>query len=310
MTLDSRHQGHAGSPPSSRVGAVPWRTVPLLAALFLGGCGPGDANGAGAQSEPAPTQAALTLPAAYALVWSDEFTVDGLPDTTKWAYDTDMNQQGWHNHELQYYSRARAENAQVRDGKLVITARKEPLPLAADWGGQRYTSARLVTRGKSEWTYGYFEIRARLPCGKGTWPAIWMLGSRGEWPAGGELDILEQVGNQPTRLFSTVHTTAGSGGNGVGAAVQMTDACTSFHTYQMLWTEQEIRFGIDGKTHLTYPNRGLGDKQWPFGAPQFLILNIAIGGDLGGPVDDSIFPVQMEIDHVRVYQKAPGGSQP
>lgn len=277
-----------------------WRWTPLLASLCLGGCGSGGAaEAAPAASAPAPD---LVLPAGYALVWSDEFDKAGLPDSSKWAYDTGMNKQGWHNREKQYYSAARAENAEARDGKLIITARKEPMSMAADWGGQAYTSARLLTAGKQDWTYGFFEIRAKLPCGKGSWPAIWMLGSQGDWPAGGELDIMEQVGSDPTRVFSTTHTSSGSGGNGAGAATQVSDACSAFHTYQMLWTAQQISFGIDGKTHFIYKNAGTGKAQWPFDAPQFLILNIAIGGDLGGAVDDSIFPIRMEVDYVRVYQ--------
>ena len=250
-----------------------------------------------------PQPHTMTLPDDYALVWSDEFSRDGLPDAGRWSYDTGLNKQGWHNRELQYYSQARTENAQVRSGKLLITAHKEKMDSAPDWGGQAYTSARLITQGKGQWTYGYFEISARLPCGKGSWPAIWMLGSGGDWPAVGELDILEQVGSDPTRVFSTVHTSAGSGANGAGAATRVLDACSAFHAYQMHWTAQQIQFGIDGKVHFTYTNQGTGSKQWPFSAPQFLILNLAIGGDLGGPVDDSIFPLQMEIDYVRVYQK-------
>ena len=269
-----------------------------LIALLLVGCA--------GLSPPLPryAQQALGVPAGYALAWSDEFSDNGLPDPAKWAHDTGMNKQGWHNREKQYYSGPRAENAEVRDGKLVITARKERLSAAADWGGQGYTSARLLTAGKAEWIYGYFEIRAKLPCGKGTWPAVWMLGSQGGWPAGGELDIMEQVGKEPTKLFSTVHTAAGSGAKGSGAATQVLDACSAFHTYQMDWTARQIRFGIDGQTHFIYTNAGAGKHQWPFDAPQFLILNIAIGGDLGGDVDDSIFPVRMEIDYVRVYQQA------
>ena len=269
-----------------------------LIALLLVGCA--------SVSPPLPRHApqALGVPAGYALVWSDEFSINGLPDPAKWVHDTGMNKQGWHNRELQYYSGPRAENAEVRDGKLVITARKEQRPTAPDWGGQGYTSARLLTAGKAEWTHGFFEIRAKLPCGKGTWPAVWMLGSQGGWPAGGELDIMEQVGKEPTKLFSTVHTAAGSGAKGSGAATQVLDACSAFHTYQMDWTAQQIRFGIDGKTHFTYTNAGAGKSQWPFDSPQFLILNIAIGGDLGGAIDDSIFPVRMEIDYVRVYQQA------
>ena len=264
----------------------------------------------GAQAQPSPPALAapaaldaLAVPAGYALVWFDEFTKPGAPDPAKWSYDTGRNKAGWYNHELQYYSADRAENAAQSDGRLVITARRESLSSAPDWGRQRYTSARLLTRGKAEWTYGFFEIRAKVACGKGTWPAIWMLGSQGEWPAGGELDILEHIGHQAGRVFSTVHTAAGSGANGMGAAVQLPDVCTAFHNYQMHWTPQSIRFGIDGVAHFEYLNPGTGSARWPFDAPQFLSLNIAIGGDLGGKVDNGIFPVQMEIDHVRVYQR-------
>lgn len=271
----------------------------LLPMLGLVGCGAGGS----ADTAAATPQAPLTVPAGYQLVWADEFDKPGLPDPTRWSPDTGMNKAGWHNRELQYYSAARPENGVVRDGKLVITARKETLDTAPDWGGQRYTSVRLISRGKGDWTYGFFSVRARLPCGRGTWPAIWMLASQGDWPAAGELDILEHVGKDPDHVFSTVHTATGSGGQGKGGGTRMGDVCKAFHDYQMHWTPTEIRFGIDGKHHFTYPNAGSGKAQWPFDAPQFLILNIAIGGDLGGPVDDSIFPVTMEVDSVRVWQK-------
>jgi beta-glucanase (GH16 family) len=271
----------------------------LLPMLGLIGCGAGGS----ADTEAATPQAPLTVPAGYQLVWADEFDKPGLPDPARWSYDTGMNKAGWHNRELQYYSAARPENSVVRDGKLVITARKEALNTAPDWGGQRYTSVRLISRGKGDWTYGFVSVRAKLPCGLGTWPAIWMLGSQGDWPAAGELDILEQVGKDPDHVFSTVHTTSGSGGQGKGGGTRMGDVCKAFHDYQMHWTPSEIRFGIDGKHHFTYPNAGSGKAQWPFDAPQFLILNIAIGGDLGGPVDDTIFPVTMEVESVRVWQK-------
>jgi beta-glucanase (GH16 family) len=251
---------------------------------------------------PVAAPAQLAVPAGYRLVWSDEFERAGLPDAAKWAYDTGMNKAGWHNRELQYYSGPRAENARVQGGRLVITARKESLSSAPDWGGQRYTSTRLFTHGKAEWTYGFFEIRAKLPCGKGTWPAIWMLNSDMVWPAGGELDILEHIGREPGRVFSTVHTAAGHGSQGTGAARPLPDACSAFHNYQMHWTADTVRFAIDGVTHFEYPNPRTGTERWPFDKPQFLILNIAVGGDLGGEVDDAIFPVSMEVDHVRIYQ--------
>jgi beta-glucanase (GH16 family) len=273
----------------------------LVAALALPGARAGDAAGALAPP-PAPT---LVPPAGWRLVWADEFDVDGLPDPKKWAYDTWFNKQGWFNHELEYYAAARPENAVVHGGRLLITARRETLAQAADWGGQHYTSARLLTRGLAEWTYGFFETRARLPCGKGTWPAIWMLGTTGAWPDNGELDIMEHIGRAPGRVLSTIHMHAGFGDHAPGAAVTLPDACGAFHRYQMLWTDKRIVFGIDGVDHFTYPRLDIGaepQRAWPFDAPQFLLLNLAIGGDLGGPVDDSIFPVQMAVDYVRVYQ--------
>ena len=125
-------------------------------------------------------------PANYRLVWSDEFSTDGLPDPAKWAYDTERNREGWHNNELQYYSGPRKENAKIKKGILHIQARKEALKEAPDWGRQQYTATRLITRGKADWTYGFFEVRAKMPCGKGTWPAIWTLGTKGQWPDDGE----------------------------------------------------------------------------------------------------------------------------
>jgi len=261
----------------------------------------------GAASAVAPVEA-LRVPAQYQLVWSDEFDRDGLPDPLKWDHDTGRNKVGWHNNELQYYAGPRAENAVVKGGRLVITARKESLTAAADWGGQRYTSSRLLTRGRADWTYGFFEIRAKLPCGLGTWPAIWTLGSKGGWPDDGELDIMEQVGSDPTRISSVVHTAAGHAAQGVLGAVRVGDACRKFHRYQMHWTAEGVEFGVDGFAHMRYPNLKLGPRAWPFDAPQFLLLNIAIGGDLGGKVDDRIFPVAMEIDYVRVYQLRPPAS--
>ena len=179
------------------------------------------------------------------MVWSDEFASAGLPDTSRWDYDTDRNAAGWYNNERQYYARARLENASVADGKLVITARKEDLASASDWGGQHYTSARLVTRGKARWTYGFFEVRSKMPCGVGTWPAIWTLGSGGNWPDDGELDIMEQVGSNPSRVFGTAHTLQSSH-VGTAGELRIADACTQFHNYQMTWTGQDIRFAVDG----------------------------------------------------------------
>ncbi len=277
-----------------------------LAFLTLCACGGVGGGTAEPTASPliSPILSSLTLPTDHVLVWSDEFASDGLPDASKWVHETGRNKEGWYNNEKQYYSSPRLENARVHDGVLTIAARKEARSDQADWGGQAYSSTRLATLGKKDWTYGFFDIRAKLPCGKGAWPAIWMLGSGpGNWPAQGELDIMEWVGSRPERMFSTVHTTSGSGGNGKGADAPVADACNTFHNYQMYWTAQQIVFAVDGKVHFTYTNPGTGVAAWPFDAPQFMILNVAVGGDLGGVVDDTIFPVQMDVEYVRVYQK-------
>lgn len=267
-----------------------------------------------AQQPPSQIDEAASLPDGYAMVWSDEFETDGLPDESKWAYDTHRNREGWYNNELQYYSGPRAENARVENGMLIIEARRERLDRREfpDWGRQNYTSTRLITNGRAAWTYGYYEIRAKLPCGRGTWPAIWTLGSvhqRG-WPGDGEIDIMEHVGHDPGVVHGTVHTGAFNHmrGNHRTATTQVPDVCEQFHRYQMHWTPERITVGIDDRAHYQYVREAnSGVDQWPFDKPQFLLLNIAVGGAWGGAegVDDSIFPVRMEVDYVRVYQRAP-----
>jgi beta-glucanase (GH16 family) len=277
----------------------PVRLLLLTALLGLTSCG-GGGGGGGSSSQAAVTTSGP--PTGYTLVWSDEFSNFGLPDASKWVYDTAQNKTGWFNNELQYYAANRLENSNVTGGKLIITARKEALTTQSDYGGQQYTSARLITRGQASWTYGFVEVRAKLPCGLGTWPAIWMLNTNGQWPAGGEIDIMEQTGKNPTTILGTVHTQL-SGGPGTGAQTTVTDACSNFHNYQLTWTPQSIAMGVDGQIYYTYANNGGGSTSWPFDNPQYLLLNLAIGGDLGGAVDNAIFPVQMEVDYVRVYQK-------
>lgn len=252
----------------------------------------------------------IALPKDYRLVWADEFNGKGLPDASRWDYDREANKTGWYNNEKQYYSGPRLENAEVKGGVLRITARKEARKDQPDWGGQDYSSTRLFTRGKADWLYGFFEIRAKLPCGKGTWPAIWFLGTGGKWPDDGELDLMEQVGNAPDQILSTTHTKAGHGGYAMSGGRRLSTACSQFHRYQMHWTEKEVRFGVDGHMHLRYVRQDPGSPEaiarvWPFDKPQYLILNLAIGGDMGGPLDDKALPRTFEVDYVRVYQPAP-----
>lgn len=243
------------------------------------------------------------VPAGYMLVWSDEFDQDGPPDPTKWVADTHANKSGWYNREEQYHSAGKLQNATVRNGRLVITALREALTSEPDYGGQRYTSARLITKGLAAWTYGYFEVRAKLPCGAGTWPAIWTLGATRGHPDGGEIDIMEHVGNDPRVVHATIHNRATVGTHGDGGSLKLPTACTNFHDYQLTWTPQALAVAVDGKPIHLYAKAGKSTAGWPFDAPQYLLLNLAIGGQMGGHVDDTIFPVAFEIDHVRVYQR-------
>ncbi len=247
------------------------------------------------------------VPAGYTLKWSDEFGKPGLPDTSLWRYDTGANKHGWANHELQYYSDARPENSRVEDGNLIIEARKEDLKGKSDWGGQHYTSARLLS--KNTYEYGYVEVRAQLPCGLGVWPAIWQLPAMKDmsWPDDGEIDIMEYVGWNPDTIYHTVHTGLYNHVKGTqkGILKTMPAVCGQWHTYSLLWTPEEIKEGIDGRYYYRFRNEGTGSGAWPFDRPHELILNLAVGGDFGGKtgVDDSTMPWQFRIDYVRIYQK-------
>ncbi len=240
------------------------------------------------------------------LVWADEFNYDGLPDSTKWGYDKGNGCPdvcGWGNNELQYYTTHRKENARVEKGNLVIEAHKDSTT------GMQYTSARLVSKNKGDWKYGRFEIRAKLPAGKGIWPAIWMLPTKweyGGWPRSGEIDIMENVGYWPDSVFGTVHSAAFNGmlGTQKSKAVSRNDFSKSFHVYAVEWTADAITFIIDNKKFHVFKNNHSGVDAWPFDKEFHLLLNIAVGGNWGGKygVDNSIFPQQMVVDYVRVYQ--------
>ena len=276
--------------------------------MTLAACGGGLESSTTPSNSPsnADTGNSSTALSGWTLVWQDEFNTPGLPDSSKWAFDTEYNQRGWWNGELQYYSATRLENARVADGKLLITARQERLTSASDYGNQNYTSARLMTRGKASWTYGYFEIRAKLPCTLGTWPAIWMLGTGGAWPADGEIDIMEQKGFSITdkqQVLGTVHTAANNGGNSFGQTTRLPTACTDFNTYQMTWDADKVVVGVNGVDYFTYNTRNGNRAQWPFDRNQYLLLNVAVGGNLGGPVANANLPAAMEVDYVRVYRK-------
>ena len=235
------------------------------------------------------------------LVWSDEFNGSSV-NTNDWTFETGAS--GWGNQELQNYTNG--NNADVIDGNLIITARKlddNTLPGS-------YTSTRMITSNKRDFTYGKMEIRAKLPSGIGIWPAIWMLGSNFNtigWPACGEADIMEYVGYEPNIVHSTVHTTAGSGGSGSGGSISLPTCEEEFHVYGLLWTEEKMTFYVDTTTNIvhTYNPPVKTNENWPFDKPLFFILNVAVGGTWGGAqgVDNSIFPQSMYVDYIRVYQE-------
>lgn len=238
------------------------------------------------------------------LVWSDEFDVPGLPDPAKWSYNSGIL--GF-NEELQYYSEADPRNARVTDdGVLIIEAHKETSPETPFGDTADYTSARLVTKAKGDWLYGRFEIRAKLPYGNGTWPAIWMLPTGnvyGGWPHSGEIDIMEHVGSHMGDVLGTLHYSTRHADKGPTKSIEVRNVETQFHVYAVEWRPGEIKFFINDVCYHTRTDPQTGWQDWPFDQPFHIILNIAVGGTLGGKkgVDPDIWPQRMEVDYVRVY---------
>ncbi len=233
-------------------------------------------------------------------VWDEEFSYSGKPDPQNWGYD--LGGSGWGNNELEYYTDD-TSNAKVDSGYLTITARKE------SEGGKDYTSARLISKNLGDFLYGRVEVRAKLPAGKGTWPAIWMLPTDfayGDWPASGEFDIMEHVGYDPGNIHVSAHTEDYNfkKNNQQTATTLVPTATDDFHTYRVDWTPYALRGYVDDKLVLTYANDGTGYKEWPFDKRFHVLLNIAVGGDWGGAqgMDDSIYPVSMVVDYVKVYK--------
>ena len=252
-------------------------------------------------------------PEGYQLVWQDEFdgnygyapNENGVPRTELnpdyWTHE--VKSAGWVNHELQNYVNHKTPEGklvtELRNGKLRITALKE--------NGKVY-SGRVYANVKSGWTYGYIEASIKLPKGKGTWPAFWMMPVNfRSWPADGEIDIMEEVGYHPDYVSSSLHANAHVHSNGTQVTHEMKCAGAEgeFHTYAILWTAKNITTYVDGKVQLSYDNRGLGRDDWPYDDPFYVIFNLAWGGDWGGAqgVDESALPATMEVDYIRVFQK-------
>ena len=231
------------------------------------------------------------------LVWSDEF--DGTMINPKnWVFDKGGS--GWGNVEMEYYT-DRPENARIENGLLVIEARQE------EYERLPYTSARLNSRGLQEFQYGHIEARMQLPSGQGIWPAFWMLGSNASWPMAGEMDILEFVGKTPDTVYQTVHGPGYSGGKGIGSHYVLTAESlkNDFHVFAIEWAPNEIRWFVDAQeVFKVTPNQIPAGTKWVYDHPFFIILNLAVGGSWPGfPDDTTVFPQQLQVDYVRVYQK-------
>ncbi|WP_290468765.1 family 16 glycosylhydrolase [Lacinutrix sp. MedPE-SW] len=228
------------------------------------------------------------------LVWEEEFNVDGAPCNYNWQLEEGTGDNGWGNNESQYYTN-RPENVVVENGILKITARAE------SFMGSDYTSARMISQGRFEFQYGKVEVRAKLPEGAGTWPAIWMLGDMSEadqWPDIGEIDIMEHVGNNQNTIFSSLHYPGNFGGNANTGSTTVPTASSEFHVYSVEWDANTINFFVDGTQFHTFNN----SSAVPFNHEFFLILNVAMGGNFGGPIDPDFTESTMEIDYIRVYQ--------
>jgi beta-glucanase (GH16 family) len=238
-----------------------------------------------------------------ALVWADEFNEGSRPNEADWTYEQGNgcpSNCGWGNNEEQYYT-DKTQNVRIENGILIIEARKED---------NKITSGRIITQGKRSFKYGRIEVRAKLPSGRGTWPAIWMLGENINtvgWPACGEIDIMEYVGYEPQKVHGSLHTPSSYGNTQNTSEITVSNAESAFNLYAIEWDEEKIRFFVNDTNFYTY-QPAKSSSTWPFDQQAFLILNLAIGGNWGGAqgVDESIFPQRFEIDYVRVYQKFSG----
>jgi beta-glucanase (GH16 family) len=251
---------------------------------------------------------ALAAPAqsntGWTLIWSDEFSQpDGSsPDTNKWAFDIGTGSGGWGNNELEYYT-SRTNNARIENGQLIIEALKE------NFSGSSYTSARLKTQGKVSWQYGRIEARLKITRGQGIWPAFWTLGTNiptASWPSCGEIDIMENIGREPTLVHGTIHGPGYSGANGIGGPYSLPGNATfadDFHVYAIEWTTNQIKWFVDGVQYFGVNPISLpGGTNWVFTNSQFILLNVAVGGNWpGNPTNTTIFPQLMTVDYVRVY---------
>jgi len=283
--------------------------LPLVIAAVIGS-GAGDPQAPSSMGGGSGSGGAPSASSGWRVTWSDDFSGSNgsAPDPARWVYD--LGGAGWGNNELQSYT-DRRENVFVRDDTLVIRARQEKFT-GADGIARGYTSGRLKTLGTFAQAYGKFEARIKVPRGQGIWPAFWMMGQnidQAGWPAGGEIDIMENIGKEPDVVHGTIHGPGYSGANGIGAA------CTNpggrpfaddFHVFTLEWEPQVLRWYVDGTRYQTLtPDRLPPGARWVFDHPFFLLLNVAVGGNWPGNPDlTTTFPQEMTVDWVRVYSRA------
>lgn len=255
-----------------------------------------------------PDESKNYIPENYQLIWSDEFDEEGKPSKTNWTYDIGSLYNGWGNREVQYYTK-KDKNVRVENGHLIINALKDN---KGNW-----TSARVKSEGLQHFKYGLIEFRAKLPVGSGTWPALWMLGkdiSLVGWPTCGEIDIMEHVGKNPGNIISALHDPASHGNTQNKGNIFVGTTDSEFHTYAMKWTTDSISFMVDGEMHYSYSPAVRNEQNWPYDDEFFIIMNIAIGGNLGSDpkfetkglkdgIDPALSSAVMEIDYVRFYQE-------
>ncbi len=257
-------------------------------------------------TKPLAKENAILLQNGWKLYWSDEFNYTGLPDSLKWTFEEGGH--GWGNNENQYYLKKSIENAFVKNGVLNIVALKK------QHENSNYTSSKLTTYNKLTLQYGKIEVMAKLPRGKGTWPAIWMLSEniltkKETWPLCGEIDIMEHVGRDSNVVHTSLHSKLYNHINKTQIThfETINNVFDVFHKYGIEWSEKEIKFFIDDKLFYTSKKGEDGristNEGWPFDKAYYLILNLAIGGSWGGQIDDTIFPSTMQVDYVRIYKK-------
>ncbi|MDZ7880849.1 MAG: family 16 glycosylhydrolase [Saprospiraceae bacterium] len=237
----------------------------------------------------------------YAQEWRDEFNGTAL-DLTNWGFDVGGG--GWGNNELQYYTNNRPDNIYLDNGKLIIQAKKEA------FSGREYTSSRILTKGKREFTFGRIDIRAKLPVAKGLWPALWMLGKKIDqtsWPACGEIDIMELVGKEPNKVHGTLHWANSAGSRalyGTSYTLPTGTFADKFHVFTAIWEADKVEILMDDISYYKFDKSKVGGAAYPFNEPFFLIFNVAVGGDWPGlPDATTTFPQQMVVDYVRVFKK-------